>query len=247
LATGSFPHDNFSSVYWIFNKLCHMIPLWKGKNPIYFGVKGQGHHYYKYNFWQQDRFRTITLVLYIGSLPSLATWFSCGRERTLFILGSFPLYRFIIYIDRRILWCTHFLFPDTRVSSTNKTDCHDIDEILLKVALSTITLAQKVIFSRHDIAKKLSCSCVFYWYWLNCWLSLVELLTITGWIVDYHWLNCWLSLVELLTIIGWIVDCHWLNCWLSLVELLTVTGWIVDFQKCVRSRIKQTQNTLKIY
>ena len=33
-----FPHDNFSSVYWIFNKLGHMIPLWKGKNPIYFGV-----------------------------------------------------------------------------------------------------------------------------------------------------------------------------------------------------------------
>jgi hypothetical protein len=27
-----------------------MIPLWKGKNPIYIGVKGQGHHYYKYNF-----------------------------------------------------------------------------------------------------------------------------------------------------------------------------------------------------
>ena len=31
-------HDNFSSVYWIFNKLGHMISLWKGKNPIYFGV-----------------------------------------------------------------------------------------------------------------------------------------------------------------------------------------------------------------
>jgi hypothetical protein len=31
-------HDNFSSVYWIFTKLGHMIPLWKGKNPIYFGV-----------------------------------------------------------------------------------------------------------------------------------------------------------------------------------------------------------------
>jgi hypothetical protein len=28
----------FCSVYWIFNKLGHMIPLWKGKNPIYFGV-----------------------------------------------------------------------------------------------------------------------------------------------------------------------------------------------------------------
>jgi hypothetical protein len=38
LTTGSFLHDNFSSVYWIFTKLGHMIPLWKGKNPIYFGV-----------------------------------------------------------------------------------------------------------------------------------------------------------------------------------------------------------------
>ena len=38
ILTGSFPHDNFSSVYWIFTKLGHMIPLWKGKNPIYFGV-----------------------------------------------------------------------------------------------------------------------------------------------------------------------------------------------------------------
>jgi hypothetical protein len=48
-----------------------MISLWKGKNLIYFGVikvKGQGHCYYKYNCWQQGRFRTITLVLYIESL-----------------------------------------------------------------------------------------------------------------------------------------------------------------------------------
>jgi hypothetical protein len=36
--TRSFLHDNFSSVYWIFTKLGHMIPLWKGKNPIYFRV-----------------------------------------------------------------------------------------------------------------------------------------------------------------------------------------------------------------
>ena len=99
-----------SSVYWIFTKLGHMISLWMGKNPIYFGVKGQGHHYYKYNFWQQDRFRTITLVLSIGSLPNLATWFPCGMGRTLFILGSLPLYCLIIYIDGCILWCTHFLF-----------------------------------------------------------------------------------------------------------------------------------------
>ena len=93
-------------------------------------------------------FRTITLVLYIRSLPNLATWFPCGRGRTLFILGSLgqrspllqieflttgsflhdnfssvfwiftklghmiPLWKGEnpIYIDGRILWCTHFLF-----------------------------------------------------------------------------------------------------------------------------------------
>jgi hypothetical protein len=58
-------------------------------------------------------FHMITLVLYIGFLPSLATWFPCGRGRTLFILGSLPLYRLIIYIDGCILWCTHFLFNIT--------------------------------------------------------------------------------------------------------------------------------------
>jgi hypothetical protein len=33
-----FLHNNFRSVYRIFTKLGHMIPLWKGKNCIYFGV-----------------------------------------------------------------------------------------------------------------------------------------------------------------------------------------------------------------
>ena len=83
-----FPHNIFSSAYRIFTKLGHMIPLWKRKNPIYFGVKGQGHRYYTYNFWQQDRFHMMTLVLYIGSLPNLTTWLPYGGGRTLFILGS---------------------------------------------------------------------------------------------------------------------------------------------------------------
>jgi hypothetical protein len=52
-------------------------------------------------------FRTITLVLYIGYLPNLATGFPCGRRRTLFILGSLPLYRLIIYIH---------LFCDAHIS-----------------------------------------------------------------------------------------------------------------------------------
>jgi len=37
-------------------------------------------------------------------------------------------------------------FLGTPVSSTNKTDCYDITEILLKVALNTITLTLIEIF-----------------------------------------------------------------------------------------------------
>jgi hypothetical protein len=44
--------------------------------------------------------------------------------------------KFVIEIDLRQI-CGSLGTP---VSSTNKTDCHDITEILLKVALNTITL-----------------------------------------------------------------------------------------------------------
>ena len=37
--------------------------------------------------------------------------------------------------------------PGTLVSSTNKTDHHDITEILLKVVLNTITLTLNIIYS----------------------------------------------------------------------------------------------------
>jgi hypothetical protein len=62
-------------------------------------------------FWTRGR-------LYIRSLPNVTTWLPCGTGRMLFILGSkvkvtvtinSNFNRLIIYIDRRILWCTHFL------------------------------------------------------------------------------------------------------------------------------------------
>jgi hypothetical protein len=40
----------------------------------------------------------------------------------------------------------------TSVSSTNKTDSHDITEILLKVALNTITLTYHLIKESHVLA-----------------------------------------------------------------------------------------------
>ena len=107
-----FLHNNFSSVYRIFTKLGHMIPLWKGKNSIYFGViRSKIKVTITINrIFDNGRFCTITLVLYIGSLTNLATWFPCGRGRTLFILGSLPLFRLIISIYGHILWYTHFYF-----------------------------------------------------------------------------------------------------------------------------------------
>jgi hypothetical protein len=42
------------------------------------------------------------------------------------------------------------LRPDTPVSSTNKTDRHDIAEIVLKVALNTITLTKSRPFLSQD-------------------------------------------------------------------------------------------------
>ena len=39
----------------------------------------------------------------------------------------------------------------TPVSSTNKTDCHDIPEILLEVALNTITLTLDWLLSLNSI------------------------------------------------------------------------------------------------
>ena len=43
-----------------------------------------------------------------------------------------------------------FSSPSTLVSSTNKTDCHDITEILLKVAFNTINLTQSYSENHHD-------------------------------------------------------------------------------------------------
>jgi hypothetical protein len=44
-------------------------------------------------------------------------------------------------------------FPDIAVSSINKFDCHDIAEILLKVALNTITPILTPIYKRLENVK----------------------------------------------------------------------------------------------
>jgi hypothetical protein len=44
--------------------------------------------------------------------------------------------------------------PGTPVSSTNKTDCHDITEILLKVALNTINQTNQLLCKMFKTFKK---------------------------------------------------------------------------------------------
>ena len=68
-----FPHNNFSSVYQIFTKLGQIIPLWKGKNPIYFRVIRSKVNVTINRIFDKCRFYMITLVLYIRSLPNLTT------------------------------------------------------------------------------------------------------------------------------------------------------------------------------
>ena len=44
-----------------------------------------------------------------------------------------------------------WFFRGTLISSTNKTDCHDITDILMKVVLNTISLKYHCINNKHSL------------------------------------------------------------------------------------------------
>jgi hypothetical protein len=67
-------------MYWCFNATFNNISVISWRSVLLVEENGV---YIIYSF------RTITLVLYIGSLTNLATLFPYGRGRTLIILGSF--------------------------------------------------------------------------------------------------------------------------------------------------------------
>jgi hypothetical protein len=70
-----------------------------------------------------------------------------------FKLFGFPIFRFAAASDKVYQLLAHgrWFSPGTPVSSTNETDRHDITEILLNVALNTITLTQ-LIWAQKSIA-----------------------------------------------------------------------------------------------
>jgi hypothetical protein len=76
-------------------------------------------------------------------IPGVVVWYRCLSPLTLWV--RIPLRWGVldtILCDAVYQWFTagRWFSQGTLVSSTNKTDLHDITEILLKVALNTITL-----------------------------------------------------------------------------------------------------------
>ena len=80
----------FFSVVKRFCNKCHFLLLITNLLFLYARLETVRYYVIGYGGWAgvHTGFHTITLVLYIGSLTNLATWFPCGRGRTLFILGS---------------------------------------------------------------------------------------------------------------------------------------------------------------
>ena len=89
-----------------------------------------------------------------GSLWSYGSWiynYPCNQCLSPYtnVVGLNPAHgevyvmqHYAIYIVCQWLAAGGWLSPGTRISSTNKTDRHDITKILLKVALNTITLTK---------------------------------------------------------------------------------------------------------
>jgi hypothetical protein len=65
------------------------------------------------------------------------------------------------------------VFSGIPVSSTNKTDCHDIAEILLKVALSTI-IKNKPIICSLQAANEIYCYQALYFITLFSFNHVVD-------------------------------------------------------------------------
>jgi hypothetical protein len=106
------------------------------------------------------------------------------------IIQSFTSLATLMYKKRNSRYqvsCLHYWYR--RVNQLNKTDCHDVTEILLKVALNTITNRndnlkhELLIRSRADTAKLIVvcplvlfyfvhyivCSSLIYRFWLPLW------------------------------------------------------------------------------
>jgi hypothetical protein len=66
-----------------------------------------------------------------------------------------------------------WFFPGPSVSSTNKTDSHDVAEILMKVALDTINQAKTTPECTNDIATMIAGNFLVRVFYMQCNTSFV--------------------------------------------------------------------------
>jgi hypothetical protein len=99
---------------------------------------------------------SLVFVIFINFFGQLKYWVG----QVLFLV-SCPKGQVEKYVNVEA-WTGLWFSPGTLISSTNKTDCHDITEILLKVALNTINQPDnKEQFVQLDIHFVLE----NYWHW----------------------------------------------------------------------------------
>ena len=100
--------------------------------------------------------------MFLGLTPPLThDWISSAPMTPLMLWVRTPFSRGVLdttFCDKVCQWLGtgHWFSPGSSISPTNKTDCHDIAEILLKVALNTITLTPNFLFTKYICRGQLS-------------------------------------------------------------------------------------------
>ena len=131
----------------------------------------------------------------------------------------------------------------TSVSSTNKTDCHDITEILLKVALKTITFTLYNYLCHKEGLIRLFFRPRWFWLWFFCYI-LFLLWFSSCWV--WSFINRWLWYVlrwELSAICRYFWNRLWCFWMCSFVHgrLRKTFGFFWNFSlifKCIRNNLR---------
>ena len=129
-----------------FNKLCDRV--------VVNIAKGYINTMYRWNIYFQ-RYQTSVIIELPTSYGSWIYNHLCNQYlSSLTLWVRIPFKRDVLYTtlcDRVCQWLAEgrWFSPGTLISSTNKTDRHDITEILLKVALNTISHNHHIYFKWH--------------------------------------------------------------------------------------------------
>ena len=125
--------------------------------------------------------------------------------------------------------------PGTLVFSTNKTDCHDITEILLKVVLNTITLAHvlMIIFPPYFSLLLLYLPFLVN-YILHVLLVFNDRILLYALLIFDVRMICWVWMLKCSCMIYWCstLECSWMFYWIWMVECSFMFHWFLNVLVC---------------